>query len=179
MNKDNLGNSLQLNEIKDFVNENADLIYNYINYEILQDIGEINSDYFVKIIKEVFAKKLTILVDGYNKNPNILPYLLFLFLESKGKIDYTSLRNETLSFSKINKEASVYYNYSKFSLDNEYLIIQLMQTKIGGMPIDKDIVKFTKKILIQNKGLEEFINKNHEIKSMRSTQIRESIKNNI
>ena len=35
-----------------------------------------------------------------------------------------------------------------------------MQTKIGGMPIDKDIVKFTKKIPIETFRLEEFITLN-------------------
>ena len=34
-----------------------------------------------------------------------------------------------------------------------------MQTKIGGMPIDKDIVKFTKNIIIQNNGFKEYIKK--------------------
>ena len=35
-----------------------------------------------------------------------------------------------------------------------------MQTKIGGMPIDDDIVKFKKNIPIKSSGLQEFINKN-------------------
>jgi len=38
--------------------------------------------------------------------------------------------------------------------------IDLMQTKIGGMPIDNDIIKFSKKIPIKNRGLAEYLSKN-------------------
>jgi hypothetical protein len=72
-------------------------------------------------------------------------------------MDYTSLRAETIDFTEINKESKVYYNYARFSLKDDSFYIDLMQTKIGGMPIDKDIVKFSKKIPVKSLGLEEFI----------------------
>ena len=156
-------NKLQLNEMKDFINENSYWIYSYINTEILEGIGVMNSEYFTKVIQDVFATNTTILISEYSKNKNILPYVIFTLLEGKGRLDYTSLRVETINFDKLNKEASVYYNYAKFLLKSGFLCIELMQTKIGGMPIDEDIIKFTKKIPISNTGLENFIGKNkHE-----------------
>ncbi len=131
-----------MQKIDNFINENSNLIYEYINKEILKDIGAINKDFFTKVIKELVIKE--------NINPNVLPYYIFTLLFDEGKVDYTSLRNETLSLNQINKEASTYYNYARFSLKNNCLYVELMQCKIGGMPIDEDIVKFKKIIPIKN-----------------------------
>jgi len=142
-----------MKETRVFIKENAQLILDYINEEVLQGIGEMNFNYFKKVLQDIDLNK-------YNEKLNIFPYFIFTLIEGKGRLDYTSLRVETINFNQINKEASVYYNYAKFSLKNEFLCIDLMQTKIGGMPIDNDIVKFTKNVPINNFGLEEFINKN-------------------
>jgi len=160
MKEKKLLNSLQLNEMKDFIKENSYLIYNYINAEILKDVGEMNFDFFVKVLEDIFEGNTKINLCEYCTKSNLLPYFIFTLIEGKGRLDYTSLRVETINFDQINKEASVYYNYASFSLKNEFLCIDLMQTKIGGMPIDNDIVKFTKNIPIKVSGLEEFINKN-------------------
>ncbi|WP_072681771.1 hypothetical protein [Arcobacter sp. LA11] len=146
---------LQLNELKNFMKENSSFVYEYINSEVLKDIGIMNKDYFSKVIQNIFNEE----TDIEKINPNILPYFIFTLLFDKGKVDYTSLRVETINFKQINKEASTYYNYVQFSLKNDSLHIELIQSKIGGMPIDKDIVKFTKIVPIKNTGLEEFINK--------------------
>ena len=50
MEENKLLNSLELNEMKDFIKENSDLIYSYINTEILKDLGEMNFNYFSKYI---------------------------------------------------------------------------------------------------------------------------------
>jgi len=142
-----------MKETRVFINENAQWVFDYINEEVLQGIGEMNFNYFKKVLQDIDLNK-------YNEKLNIFPYFIFTLIEGKGRLDYTSLRVETINFNQINKEASVYYNYAKFSLKNEFLCIDLMQTKIGGMPIDNDIVKFTKNVPINNFGLEEFINKN-------------------
>jgi len=139
----------QLNEIRNFIKENSYWLYKYINAEVLKDIGEINFDYFTKIMQDIFSEKIDIKISEYNSNPNILPYFIFTVIEGIGRLDYTSLRVDTINFSQINKEALVYYNYARFSLKDDSLRIELMQTKIGGMPIDNDIIKFSKDIPIK------------------------------
>ncbi|WP_419765195.1 MAG: hypothetical protein ACNI28_01960 [Arcobacter sp.] len=156
---------LQLIELKEFIKKNPYWIYEYINSEVLKSVGTLNPNYYVKLIEDIFVKQTNIKTAEQNINPNILPYFIFTQLFEKGKMDYTSLRAETIDFTTINKESKVYYNYAKFSLKEGTFYIELMQTKIGGMPIDEDIVKFTKKIPVKSSGLEEFIKKNKDIAS--------------
>lgn len=154
---------LELKELKNFVKENSHLIYEFINTEILKDVGIMNSNYYIKLIDDIFIKQDNLKISRINVDSNLFPYYIFTQIFGKGKMDYTSLRTETINLHKLNKQISVYYNYARFSLDNEFLYIDLMQTKIGGMPIDEDIVKFTKKIPLKTLGLKEFIDKNIEL----------------
>jgi len=133
------------------IQNNPKALQNYINTYVLKDIGYINYDYLKSIL-------YTILHKLNEKNAKILPYFIFTEIEKKGKIDYTSLRSETIDFTLLNREAMTYYNYAEFSLDDDFLTIHLMQTKIGGMPIDKDIIKYTKKIPIDPSKCKEFMN---------------------
>jgi len=149
---------MQQNKLKTFIKQNAPWIYEYINCEVLNGIGKINPNYFVKLIGDIFIKQTL----NQNIDPNLLPYYLFTQIESKGRMDYTSLRTETINFNEINEEAKVYYNYARFSLQEGFFCIDLMQTKIGGMPIEEDIVKFTKSVPIKSLGLEEFIKQNRD-----------------
>ena len=48
---------MQENELKVFIKENAILIYEYINSEILRSIGTLSPDFFVRLIEEFFNKK--------------------------------------------------------------------------------------------------------------------------
>ena len=139
--------------LKDFIQQNSVLIYDYINTEILQGVGKMNFLYYTKIIQRLENTKI---------DKNILPYFLFTILSGSGKMDYTALRVDTLNFDLLDKEALVYYNYAQFIVDDNFLLIQLIQTKTGGMPIDKNIIKFTKKIPIKNSGLEQFILKHKD-----------------
>ncbi|WP_419769454.1 MAG: hypothetical protein ACNI3C_08890 [Candidatus Marinarcus sp.] len=164
---------MQLNELKIFIKQNAPWIYAFINSEVLKGVGEINPNYFVKLLADLFGKRRDFSMSEYNLNPNIFPYFIFTIIEQKGRLDYTSLRRETIHFAPINEEAKVYYNYARFSLQEDFFCIDLMQTKIGGMPIDEDIVKFTKRVPIQSLGLEEFIDKNAD---MASNEMFEKIK---
>lgn len=141
-----------INEVQDFIKKNSYLIYEYINKEVLKNTARINSEYFIKIIEDIFAKKLDIKI----KN-NILPYYILTLIGNNGKLDYTSLREDTINLSQINKEAAKYYNYVKFSINNDFFIIELMQNKTGGMAINEDILKFKKEILINKIGLKQFI----------------------
>ena len=159
-----IDNTASLNEIKTFIKINSYWIYKYINEVVLKDIGKMNKNYFINSVNNIFFKNKLDSKLMENINYNRLPYEIFPFLENNGKIDYTSLRVETINLDLLDKKASVYYNYINFSIKQELLHIELMQTKIGGMPIDKDIVKFTKKISIKDNGLQEFINQNQDRK---------------
>jgi hypothetical protein len=125
---------------------------------VLKEIGTMNPNYFVKLVNDSFVKQTSIQDIAFN----ILPFYLFTKIEQKGRMDYTSLRTETISLNKLNDEAKVYYNYARFTLNKDFFIIDLMQTKIGGMPIDEDIVKFSKQVPISDLSLEEFIWKNRD-----------------
>ena len=48
---------MQENELKTFVKENLSLIYEYINSEILKDIGVMSPDFFVRVVDEYFTKE--------------------------------------------------------------------------------------------------------------------------
>jgi hypothetical protein len=152
------GEQMQLQELKTFIKQNAPYIVEYINCEVLKEIGTMNPNYFVKLVNDSFVKQTSV----QKIDPNLLPYYLFTQIEAKGRMDYTSLRTETISLNKLNDEAKVYYNYARFTLNKDFFIIDLMQTKIGGMPIDEDIVKFSKQVPISDLGLEEFIWKNRD-----------------
>ena len=143
---------LKPNEFKEFIEKNTYLIYEYINKEVLKNTAIINKAYFIKTINDIFSKNSTLLI-----NQNILPYSFFTLLGKNGKLDYTSLREDTINLSKLNKESSSYYNYVKFSIRGDLFIIELMQNKTGGMAIKEDIVKFKKEIFINKSGLDTFI----------------------
>ena len=148
-------------EIKDFILNNSNLLYTYINTHILQDIAQLNFNYFENIIQRHLILNADISKNKFIVNQNLLPYFILTLIEKDGKIDYTSSRIDTIDFSQLNKESSVYYNYIQFLLKDDCLSIQLMQTKIGGMPIDEDIIKFTKNIPIDKSGFDKFILKNN------------------
>lgn len=153
---------MQQNELKTFIKQNASWIYEFINNEVLKGVGQINSNYFFKLIGDIFINQTSV----QNMDTNLLPYYLFTQIEAKGRLDYTSLRTETISLYKLNEEAKVYYNYARFTLQEDFFCIELMQTKIGGMPIDEDIVKFTKRVPINQMGLKEFIEQNRNTASI-------------
>jgi len=145
---------MQKNLLDDFIQQNTIFIYDYINNEILHGVGKINFTYFTKIIQSL---------DKQEVDKNILPYFLFTLFSDTGKMDYTALRVDTIDLNLLDKEALVYYNYAQFILDDNSLLIQLIQTKTGGMPIKENIIKFTKKIPIKNLGLEQYILKNKDL----------------
>jgi len=140
------------NKPKQNILENSKKTLEYINTYVLKDIGYMSYNYFQNILEQA-----SYVID--EKNIEALPYFIFTQVEKNAKIDYTSLRNETIDFTLLDKKALVYYNYAQFFLDEDFLTIHLMQTKIGGMPIDKDIIKYTKKIPIDLSKYKEFMNK--------------------
>lgn len=140
-------------QLKEYIKQNAPWIYEYINTEVLKGIGAINANFFIYLIKDIYVKQ----ADTQSVDVNVLPYYLFTKISGKGKMDYTVFRKESISLVPLTNEASVYHNYVRFSLKDDTFYIDLMQTKMGGMPLDEDIVKFSKSIAIKPKGLETFI----------------------
>lgn len=156
---------LQLDAIKTFIKNNGYWVYDYINAEVLKDMGVMNDSYFIQIIEEIFVRNAGELKQSNRLSIALLPYSILTLINGSGNMTYTSLRMDTLNFATINKEASVYYNYLRFSLDDIFfskdcLGLELMQSKIGGMPIDGDIVKFAKAIPLKPLGLSQYIDDN-------------------
>lgn len=108
-------------DVEDFIEKNLSIIYEYINSEILKGIGEINLNYLNKQIDDILKNEYESKIDEVNIN--ILPYQILTLLEGKGKMDYTSMRADTINLNELNKEASVYYNYAKFYIKDELFLL--------------------------------------------------------
>ncbi|MFY4805467.1 hypothetical protein ACOTVJ_03600 [Aliarcobacter butzleri] len=148
---------MQENELKAFIKENSLLIYEYINSELLKDIGVISSDFFVRLIDEFFKKENKI----YDKNitADTLGYYLICEVLGEAKQAFPFFRKDTLSLDKIFSEAKVYFNHVKFSIKNDIFTISLVQTKAGVSTLDEEIIKFSKDFPMKTSGLQKFIEK--------------------
>lgn len=159
------------NKIKELIKTDAYWIYQYINTKILNDVGVMNPSYFITVVKELFSNSSQHVTHWEEFELNLFPYSLLTSINNSGIMTYTSLRRDTIDFDLINKEASVYYNYIRFSVRDEFLKknclgLELMQSKIGGMPISDDIVKYTKEIPLNEVTVLDYINENKENKKM-------------
>ncbi len=168
---------MQENELKAFIKENSSLIYEYINSEILRDIGTISPIFFVRLIEEFFNKdekrvctdKLTI---------DTLGYYLITEILGEAKQAFPFYRKDTLCLDAIFKEAKVYFNHVKFTIEDDVFAIYLVQTKAGVSTLDEEIIKFSKQIPMKTSGLTEFIAKNSNKPLNESLiKLKEDIKN--
>ncbi|MCT7646179.1 hypothetical protein [Aliarcobacter butzleri] len=148
---------MQENELKAFIKENSPLIYEYINSELLKDIGVMSSNFFVRLIDEFFKKEKRIYQE--NITADTLGYYLICEVLGEAKQAFPFFRKDTLSLDKIFKEAKVYFNHVKFSIKDDIFTISLVQTKAGVSTLDEDIIKFSKDFPIKTSGLQEFIEK--------------------
>ncbi|WP_323588128.1 hypothetical protein [Aliarcobacter butzleri] len=148
---------MQENELKAFIKENSPLICEYINNELLKDIGVMSSDFFVRLVDEFFKKETKI----YDKNvtADTLGYYLICEVLGEAKQAFPFFRKDTLSLDKIFKEAKVYFNHVKFSIKDDIFTISLVQTKAGVSTLDEEIIKFSKDFPMKISGLQEFIEK--------------------
>lgn len=113
------------NELKAFIKENSPLIYEYINSEILKNVGVISSDFFVRLIDEYFNKKeKRVYFD--NLTVDTLGYYLITEILGKAKQAFPFFRKDTLNLDEIFKEAKVYFNYVKFTIENYTFNIYLV-----------------------------------------------------
>ena len=149
---------MQENELKAFIKENSSLLYQYINDEILKDIGVISLDFFVRLIDEYFAKKEKIVCSD-NLTVDTFGYYLIAEILGEAKQAFPFFRKDTLSLDVIFKEAKVYFNHVKFTIEDDTFNIYLIQTKAGVSTLDEEIIKYSKQILIKTSGINEFLTK--------------------
>jgi hypothetical protein len=168
---------MQENELKVFIKENAILIYEYINSEILKNIGTLSPDFFVRLIEEFFNKKEKRVCTN-NLTADTLGYYLITEVLGEAKQAFPFYRKDTLYLDEIFKEAKVYFNHVKFTIEDDIFTIFLVQTKAGVSTLDEEIIKFSKQFPIKTLGLEEFISKNSNITLDESLQkLKEDVKN--
>ncbi|MFX4232472.1 hypothetical protein ACOL24_01300 [Aliarcobacter butzleri] len=148
---------MQENELKAFIKKNSPLIYEYINSELLKDIGVMSSDFFVRLIDEFFKKEKRIYQE--NITADTLGYYLICEVLGEAKQAFPFFRKDTLSLDKIFKEAKVYFNHVKFSIKDDIFTISLVQTKAGVSTLDEELIKFSKDFPMKTSGLQEFIEK--------------------
>lgn len=149
---------MQENELKAFIKENSPLIYEYINTEILKDIGVMSSSFFERLIDEYFNKKEKRVCTD-NLSVDTLGYYLIAEVLGEAKQAFPFFRKDTLSLDGIFKEAKVYFNHVKFTIENDTFIIYLVQTKAGVSTLDEEIIKYSKQIPMKTSSFEEFIAK--------------------
>ena len=168
---------MQENELKAFIKENSSLIYEYINSEILRDIGTISPIFFVRLIEEFFSKNEK-RVCNKNLTANTLGYYLITEILGEAKQAFPFYRKDTLCLDAIFKEAKVYFNHVKFTIEADVFTIYLVQTKAGVSTLDEEIIKFSKQIPMKTSGLTEFIAKNsNEPLNESLKKLKEDIKN--
>lgn len=147
---------MQENELKAFIQENSSLIYEYINAEILKDIGVMSPDFFVRLIDEYFNKKEKRVCTD-NLTADTFGYYLITEVLGEAKQAFPFFRKDTLSLDKIFKEAKVYFNHVKFTIEDNTFNIYLIQTKAGVSTLDEEIIKYSKQFPIKTFGIKEFI----------------------
>ncbi len=149
---------MQENELKAFIKENSSLIYEYINNEILKDIGVMSPDFFARLIDEYFSKKEK-RVCSDNLTVDTFGYYLIAEILGEAKQAFPFFRKDTLSLDRIFKEAKVYFNHVKFTIEDDTFNIYLIQTKAGVSTLDEEIIKYSKQILMKISGINEFLTK--------------------
>ena len=150
---------MQENELKTFVKENSSLIYEYINSEILKDIGVMSPDFFVRLVDEYFTKEeKKIPID--NLTLDTFGYYLITEILGEAKQAFPFFRRDTITLDKIFKDAKVYFNHVKFTIEDDIFTIFLVQTKAGVSTLDEEIIKYSKQIPMKNLDFKEFIAKN-------------------
>ena len=150
---------MQENELKAFIKENSSLIYEYINNEILKDIGVMSPDFFARLIDEYFSKKEK-RVCSDNLTVDTFGYYLIAEILGEAKQAFPFFRKDTLSLDGIFKEAKVYFNHVKFTIEDDIFNISLVQTKAAVSTLDEEIIKYSKQIPMKNWDFKEFIAKN-------------------
>jgi hypothetical protein len=150
---------MQENELKAFIKENLPLIFEYINSEVLKDIGVLSPEFFIRLLNDFFSKENK-RVCIKNLTIDTFGYYLIAEILGEAKQAFPFFRKDTLCLDKIFSEAKVYFNHVRFNIENDIFTIYLVQTKAGVSILDEEIVKFTKQFPMKTSGIKEFISKN-------------------
>ena len=94
--------------------------------------------------------------------PDTLGYYLITEILGEAKQAFPFFRKDTLTLDYIFKDAKVYFNHVKFSIEDNTFSIYLIQTKAGVSTLEEEIIKYSKQFPIKTTGLEEFISKNSD-----------------
>lgn len=168
---------MQEKELRAFIRENAPLLYEYINCEILKDIGVMSSDFFIRLVDEYFNKQKK-RIGTENLTFDTLGYYLIAEVLGEAQQAFPFFRKDTLTLDLIFKDAKVYFNHVKFTIEDNSFNIFLIQTKAGVSTLDEEIVKFSKQFPMRTSGIEEFILKNSNTKLDENTKkLQEEIDN--
>lgn len=153
---------MQENELKAFIKENSPFVFEYINSEILKDIGVMHPNFFVRLINEFFNKEdKRICIDEISVDT--FAYYMLTEVLGEARQAYPFYRKDTMTLDELYKEVRVYYNYVRFTIEEDSFWIYLIQTKAGVTAFDEEIIKFSKKFPMKSSGIKEFISKNHNM----------------
>ena len=90
---------MQKNELKAFIKQNSPWIYEYVNSELLKDIGTLNPEFYVELTNDFFNKEEK-KVSTKNMTADILAYYMLTELVGDCRHAYTFFRKETLTFNR-------------------------------------------------------------------------------
>ncbi len=147
---------MQEKEIKAFIKENTSLLNEYINCVILKDIGVMSSSFFIRLVDEYF-KKENRKISTDNLSIDTLGYYLIAEVLGEAQQAFPFFRKDTLTLDLIFKDAKVYFNHVKFTIEDNSFNIYLVQTKAGVSTLDEEIIKYSKQFPMKTSGIEEFI----------------------
>ncbi len=151
-----------MEELKNYIKENSPLILEYINKEILKDIGVMSQGFFVRLIDEYFNKKEKRLSTD-NLTADTLAYYLITEILGDARQAFPFYRKDTMTLDTLYKDVKVYFNYVKFTIEDDTFNISLIQTKAGVNKFENEIAKFSKQFPMKTSGVEEFISENSNI----------------
>ncbi|RXJ89010.1 hypothetical protein CRV01_10330 [Arcobacter sp. CECT 8983] len=149
---------MQEKELNTFIKENSHLIHEYINSVILKDIGTMSYNFFLRLVDKYFNKENK-RIPCDNLTADTLGYFLIAEVLGEAKQAFPFFRKDTLTLDYIFKDAKVYFNHVKFTIEGNTFNIYLIQTKAGVSTLDEEIIKYSKQFSMKTSGLEEFIAK--------------------
>lgn len=158
-----------LDEIFDFLKENAYLVYRYINSSVLNGVGRMKIDFFLDLIEDIFIKRKKSLATSDKISIKMLPYNILYLMFGTGRIDFPLIRQRKIDFrsfeSDIEEKGIEFFNYFLFVFDEEHfnsdcLGLKVIKSHDYGVELDRPIVLHNISINIDNHGLYRFIEEN-------------------
>lgn len=160
---------IYLDEIINFIKVDSYWIFKYINAFILKDLGIMSSDYYIKVIKNIFVDNVDTLSTSDKISTKLLPYNIFELMFRSGKIDYKDIKPQTINFSKLvsklSSEGIKYFDYILFILTGNNLLrdvlgLEVIQSKEYGKDLKKPKTLMKIEIPVHINELSIYISKN-------------------